>query len=807
MKVLISSLILIFSINISYAQFPTFGGNRGKTIKGNISGKILDKLTNQPVAFATIALKKAGKNEVVNGVISDDNGEFKLDEVTNGVYDVVISFLGYQEMIMDSIETTLKDPDYNIGDILLEQNAQILDEVQITEKRSLFENKVDKIVYNAEDDSSVTGGDAADVLRNVPLLSVDLEGNVSLRGSQNVRILINGKPSGMFSSNVADALKMFPADQIKKVEVITSPGAKYDGEGTGGIINIITKRTEIEGVAGNINTSIGNRSSNGNLNLNIGKGRFGFTTNGAVFWSLPQDAENEFIRTSLSTGDELYRYGGVTNTERLGFSGSANAFYDFNAYNAINTNLTLRGMGFNRDGTNTGTFFDVPFERKSLSETGRSTFDWTSDYTMKFEGSDVKQLVFAVQASGNISNNESFIDESGASQREETIINDADNLELTGQIDYTLPVGNSNKLEMGVKSVIRNINSDSDHSVETFRSNLFLYDQNVYSGYMSYNFFFKKLNFVTGVRYEHTRISGDGDLDVQEFINDYDNILPNIAISKSFKGFRTIKVAYSRRIQRPSLNFINPFVNNSDFGNISQGNPFLNPELTDQIEMAYNTNFLGFTLFSSLYYRENKGIIEQVTTREDEIGFLNTFQNVGKNKSVGLNLFTSKNIGKFTFRGGGDIYTYNATGVIDGNEVSNDAISYRLFTSGDLSFTGSLKANFSGFFQAPRFTLQGQNPSFSIFSVGVRKEFNNSSLGIRIVSPFKEFLNFNSDITNETAGFNQVSSFAFPFRSFGISYSYKFGKVDFKERRSKVNNTDLKEGGGDQQGAAQSSGG
>jgi hypothetical protein len=195
-----------------------------------------------------------------------------------------------------------------------------------------------------------------------------------------------------------------------------------------------------------------------------------------------------------------------------------------------------------------------------------------------------------------------------------------------------------------------------------------------------------------------------------------------------------------------------------------------------------------------------------VTTRNDD-GFINTFQNVGENNSIGINMFSSKNIGKFTFRGGGDVYTYNASGEIDGIEVSNEAISYRLFTNGDYSFTGTLKANFFGFFQAPRFTLQGQNPSFSIFGIGIRKEFKNASIGLRIIQPFREFINFDSDITNESAGFRQISAFQLPFRSFGLSFRYKFGKVDFKERKSKVKNTDLKQGNDAQGGAQNSAGG
>ena len=184
-----------------------------------------------------------------------------------------------------------------------------------------------------------------------------------------------------------------------------------------------------------------------------------------------------------------------------------------------------------------------------------------------------------------------------------------------------------------------------------------------------------------------------------------------------------------------------------------------------------------------------------------------TFNNVGENNSFGTNIFLTKNIGRLTFRGGGDVYTYNATGQIDGQEVSNSALSYRLFTNGELSLSGTIKADFFGFFQAPRFTLQGENASFSIFGMGIRKDFKNSSIGIRVIEPFAENKFFDSDITNEAAGFRQVSSFGLPFRSIGVNFRYKFGKVDFRERKAKIRNTDLKAGEGTNQGQGAQQGG
>lgn len=809
---------MLMCVSLS-AQFGGRGGGAPK-IKGKISGVVVDSLTNLPVGFATISMKKAGRSKIVNGTLTEDDGSFSFTDVNPGNYDLEISFIGYSSKLLDSVQTTKKNPDKNVGSVLIVPTDYLLDEVQVTAKRALIENKIDKIVFNAEDDSSVAGGDATDVLRKVPLLSVDLDGNVSLRGSQNVRILINGKPSGMFSTNVADALKMFPADQIKKVEVISSPGAKYDGEGSAGIINIITKKDNIEGVAGTINASGGNRQNNANLTLNIGKGRFGFTTNASVFYSTPADADNNFLRTA-DNGDILYSLNGITNTSRLGFNGSANAFYDFNAYNSLNTSFTLRGFGFDQNGNSLGELGGFSFDRETIADNLFSGFDWNLDYTKKFEGNDKRELVFAGQLSGNIQNQDNQVTDllpGGITFRDDDINNQGDNRELTAQIDYVEPISKGTKLEVGVKTVIRNIDSDSEFIPNNNRSNLFLYDQNVYAGYASLNFVVGKLSFITGLRYERTDIKGDGDEINQKFASGYDNFLPNLAISRSFKNFRTLKVSYSQRIERPSLFFINPFRNVTDFGNIRQGNPTLDPELVHQIEVGYNTNILGFSIFGSGYYRKSTELIEQITSLSTagELGLpdldpdrdvsFTTFQNVGVNNSIGINIFTSKTLGKFTLRGGGDVYSYNATGTVNGRELSNSALSYRLFTNGEYSFSGTVKADFFGFFQAPQFTLQGENPSFSIVGLGVRKEFKDWSLGIRIIEPWAANKSFNSDIQGE--GFRQVSSFSVPFRSIGLNVRWKFGKVDFKERKSKVKNTDAKGGGqgGGQQGGGQQGG-
>jgi len=825
-KYLLLFLLLAFC-QFSFAQFPGgWGGKKGPSIKGKIEGKLIDSLTNEAVGFATISLSKAGSTKIINGVLSEDDGSFKLGEVTNGKYDITFSFLGFEDKTLRSVETTLKKPDLDLGNIFMSPSSVLLDGVEIKEERSLIENKVDKIVFNAENDASIAGGDATEVLRKVPLLSVDLDGNVSLRGSQNVQILINGKPSGMFANNKADALKMFPADQIKKVEVITSPSAKFDGEGSSGIINIITKRAELSGIAGSINAAVGNRQSNSFLNLNAGKGRFGFSSNGAIFYSHPNDGTNTFFRESFTDTTKLVaRNSGITRTSRLGFNGSASAFYDFNAFNAINTSINLRGFGFDTDGTTSGTLVEElkdatldDFTRESINDNLNSGFDWNTDYTKKFEGQDDREWSIATQYSGNVQNQDYTINETHVLSflnRNELVQNEGDNRELTLQTDYVHPFGKGNKLETGIKGVLRDIKSDYDYfditsgamTIDEDRSNVFDYSQDVISGYAQLGFFIaKKYSVTTGLRYEHTDIFGDFQNGESTIENDYGNLLPNITISRGFSGFRNLKLSYNKRIQRPSLQFINPFNNSSSLYNQAQGNPDLEPEITHQFEMGYNFNFKGFMVFASSYFKKTNGVIESIVKVDDAGISRTTFANIGTNNSVGLNLFTSKTVNKLTVRGGGNFYTYGAQGTVNGQELEANDFLYNLFFNGDYKITGTWKADFFGFFRSNQRTLQGTNPSFSIYGVGMRKEFKNWSIGFRIIEPFNESKEFNSDISG--ADFNQMTGFSIPFRSVGLNFRYKFGKVDFKERKSKIKNTDLKQGdnGGQGQGGQQGGG-
>ncbi len=822
MKRVLLLLLLISITSVLSAQFPMGGfGKKKASIKGFIAGQLIDSLTNQPISYATIVLKKKGASKETNGVLSEDDGKFRMTDVPADEYEMYISFLGYNEKVI-TVETTPGKPDLNVSKILLTPATYLLDQVEITDQRSLTEVKVDKIVYNAEQDASIAGGDATEVLRKVPLLSVDFDGNVSLRGSQNLRILINGKPSGMFSSNVADALKMIPANEIKKVEVITTPSAKYDAEGAGGIINILTKRKTADGYSGSISASVGNRQNNGTGNFNFAKGRFGANASGSVFYSNPVDAINTFSRVdTINSLRRVLDQNGTTRNSRLGFRGTAGAFYDFNAYNSINTSYSTRGFSFNSDGTLNGSLVDpifnngYEFVREQGGLNGRSGYDWSTDYKRTFEEKD-REFTLAFQLSGDQNDADNEIRQTFTNSfiptRDEQIFNDGSNLETTIQADYVHPLPKAMKLEVGAKTVLRNIDSDYKYSVlqngayqlDQARSNLFNYTQNVVAGYVSMNFLVaSKYSVVAGVRYEHTSIGGAFNDGEELEPNSYQNILPNLIISRSLKNFQTIKISYNQRIQRPSLSFINPFQNSVDSLNIQVGNPSLTPEIVHQVDFSYNTFIKGFGIFSSLYYKNTQDIIQNLLNIDDNgVGF-NTFENVGINNSFGVNIFTTKNVNAFTIRGGFNLGTFNYSSKLDQVAVTNaQGFEYNVNFGGSVNLPKDWKMDFFGFLRSPRFTIQGQQPNFSIYGLGVKKEFPKikASLGLRIIEPFNDYKYFNSSQSGN--GFSLESSFGIPFRSVGISFDYRFGNLKFKQRKTSIKNNDLLQGGdGQQQGA------
>jgi hypothetical protein len=431
---------------------PVAGMTTTTASRGNarIKGSVADSTSGQAVQFATVALLSKEDNKPVDGVLTDEKGEFVLSKIGVGEYRVSITFIGYQARIISPVQVENKG-EVNLGRVIMRPDITQLQEITFTGEQSLVEDKVDRLVYNAEKDITNAGGNASDVLKKVPMLTVDTDGNVQLRGSSSVRILINGKPSTIMSANVADALRQIPADIIKNVEVITSPSAKYDAEGTAGIINIITKKNNLQGVSGSAYTSVGNRTDNGGVNLNFRRRKFGINASGGGnYFNNPGDAvtersnlfDNQVI-SQLSQSSKFRNEGGG-GYGQIGFD------YDLNDKNSINSSLRINQFRFSTINRLTSSLTGtdgtpIQFYDRSINNKNRwNNLDWNMGYTRTFKQTG-RELSFLGQLGVNRPQNNSFINQTGIGEQpgpREQNLNQSQNAEATLQTDYVHPFKN-----------------------------------------------------------------------------------------------------------------------------------------------------------------------------------------------------------------------------------------------------------------------------------------------------------------------------------------------------------------------------
>ena len=805
------------------AQFGV--GGSGSSIIGKISGTVIDSVSKKPLDYATVAIYRSGGKAPLNGVLTDEKGGFKLSDIHPGTYKLTFTFIGYPTKTIDGIITTPGKPDKNLGIVLVAPSSRQLKEVVIAGQTPIIENHIDKIVYNAEKDITNVGGNASDVLQKVPLVAVDINGNVSLRGDQNVKVLINGKPSGAMSASLSDVLKTIPADQIKSIEVMTSPSAKYDAEGSAGIINIITKQKNVSGVSGSVSGGIGTRQNNGNFNLNYNKDRLSVSVNigGNLTW--PQTSVSTFTQTFQN--DSVNSKQGYTRNstiKRYGSISSATASYTFNDYNSISSTFRYNRGGFNNTGPQnnyTDNYIDPTQDQVYSNSTVQHNlfdgFDWSVDYTHKFH-KEGHELDISGQWSHSIVNTDYtniYTPEVFANQRG---VNDGTNNEYTFQVDYTLPISKVFKFEAGGKATIRRLNSIYDiyggsdlNTIDEVNSNTYGYNQNVYAGYSVFTVTLpKSYTLLIGGRFENTDITGDPSnelQDLQPFTNSYPIFIPSFTIQKQVGTSQTWKLSYSKRITRPSLTFLNPFVNMSNIQNQTAGNPELSPEISQTVELNYNTFIKSSVINVSIYAKHINNLIESIASPITTIaggdttkGTLTTYQNIGSNNSVGASFFGSINpVKPLTIRGSINAYTYNPnpTGDYSSDQTSSGTyVQYNAFGSAEYDFKHDIVTQVFAIENSPRRTIQGTNPSFSLLGFGVKKQFDNkkASLGINVLQPFNKYKYFDQNISSP--GFTQSSSTAFPFRSIGLTFSYSFGKLNFStpKKTNDTNPDDEKQG-------------
>lgn len=791
----------------------------GNAPKGNskITGFVVDEAVTTAVEFANIALYNKADNKVVDGTMADEKGKFTLSRVAVGEFKLVITFIGYADKIIDDIKVE-KGKDIDLGVIKLSTSAKQLDEVTVTAEKAMIEEKVDRLVYNAEKDITSKGGDAADVLRKVPLLTVDLDGNVSLRGTSNIRVLINNKPSTIIASSIADALKMIPSELIKSVEVITSPSARYDAEGSGGIINIITKKSTIQGLTLNLDAGAGIRGSNLGLNGSFRKGKLGVTMGGGgrAFYN---KAATSLDQSTLINGNTVLTKqsadafdNGLFGRYNLGFD------YDISKNQALTAGINFGTRNFIRTQDFTTNIYtnnvlnSIAYRNVNSKDLSNSV-DVNLDYIRTFKPSQ-EWSISTQYSKSNLKNNflADLLDGSEKLASRQRNLNSNVNQEVTLQTDFQTPIKTNQMFEIGVKGIFRQVNSDFSYLVAgptgDFASDvrnpagLLDYSQNIASGYMSYTYSTKnKYTIKAGARYEYTTIDARDQIKAID-IPAYGNLVPSVNISKTF-GNTTLKAAYNKRIQRPGLQQLNPNFNLANPQNITIGNPSLRPEITDNFELSASSNIKKVYLNASVFGRSTNNSILRLSSPSDTLigAIITTFQNIGTQQVFGSNVFGNFSITpKWSVNGGLDVYYNYLEGQVQGADGKSLLTSNTgVVIGGRLQSQIQLKNGWGiqgfGFFRGRQVQLQGTQGSFYMYSIGFRKDFKNKkgSLGLATENFFGGMV---MKSTLKSAQFNQTSINNIYNQNLKVTFSYKIGNMRMVEQKKtkSVKNDDVKAG-------------
>ncbi|MEJ0101729.1 MAG: outer membrane beta-barrel family protein [Bacteroidota bacterium] len=622
-----------------------------------ITGTIRDSLTAKPVAYATVILMNT-TNATIASTYSRENGQFKAALPEAGTYQVEISSVGYKtKQLIIQFDFSPKD----IGILLLTAGNEQLQEVRVTGRKRLVDQKPGMLVYNAENDLTNKGGTAADVLRKAPVLSVDAQGNVSMRGSTNLKILINGKYSGQMVRNAADALNMMPADLIKSVEIITTPSAKYDAEGAAGVINIITKKGRSD-FSGTLEAGISNLEQMLNPRFTWSTSKWNISFAGHMH-RLRRKSEEINDRISFTGNSDTYglqQFIEKNNTAPHGSADLAIAYtIDETSEISLGTNTWIGHWPENSWLSST-----VSSSSGSIKEQYQQSIQGSSS----FLGTDIslaweKRLKrtgqqIAIQIQGSPSRDLSRYDALQLSPDQELLyreLNDSKtkNREWTFQADYVQPLNRKGNihLEAGAKLILRNVGSryevmasDSQNAnhliLRPDRSDDFRYSQNVIAGYSMFRFNLKDNWYIeAGARYEATSINGNFISGAKGFENRFGNFIPTATFSKKIDERNTLTLSYTKRLTRPYIWDLNPNVNASDPRNLESGNPNLNPEIAHQLELSYGLNLdQSFFLNSSVYWKKTDNSIIEFTQVNNEGISLTTKQNLAGDQRMGLNL-------------------------------------------------------------------------------------------------------------------------------------------------------------------------
>lgn len=775
--------------------------------KGNfvIKGQVVDSLTNETVPYATLSI--ALQNNPQKSLLllaCDIDGNFEASLKSAGKYILSMQSIGkkpaQKKFTLSAGKTTL-----NLGKLYMIDDNQRLDEVTVVAQKPLVKVEIDKLTYSLQDDPESQTNNTLDMLRKVPMITVDGNDEIQLQGSTNFKIYVNGKPSNMLSNNPSDVLKSMPASSVKDIEVITDPGAKYDAEGVGGIINIITTKNLFQGYTGTVRASASTLGRfGGGAYVSAKYGKFGITANYNYNYNNSPWNESYSIREDYGTDS---RAGSVLNQSgRSKNQGPFQFGYLEGSYEIDSLNLITVGANLFRGDNTSKTEYAVEMLGRNGSEllpsysynrNSRSTSVFGStDINVDYQHSTHKKgelLTLSYRFSQSPNNSESYtelldvVDYPLMSDYPQWTINDAATNEHTFQFDYTTPTWKNHTLEAGVKYIYRGSDSETDRryyrdSIQDWESvydanSDFRHNQHIYSAYLGYAMKFGKLGTKFGVRGEGTSLNVKYAYDPSmNFKTNYFDVVPNLTLSYQITQAQQVRIGYNMRIRRPGIRYLNPYINDTDPLNISYGNPNLDSEKSHNIRLNYSIFTQKFNMNFSGNYRFVNNSIEQYTWVNDQGISETTYGNIGRTRSVGAFLYASYSpiamLRIFTNAG----MNYEKLQSTEGN-LANDGFSGRVFAGAQLTLPKDFRIDLNGGYFSPRINLQGKSSSMYFTGISLNKSFFDKKLTVSLScnNPFWKTIKMESNTADDTFNMKTVSyNHA---RDFRLSVSYRFGSL------------------------------
>lgn len=796
------NIILILSFVIS---FPLM--SQKKLMGYQIKGQVIEKHSSKSIPYATITIKNDSTQKKIMQA-SDASGRFliKIGEIHK--YTLIISSVGYKEI---HIPLNIKKELTDLGTLSMEEGVE-LKTVTITAQKPLVKETVDKIVYSVESDPESQTSNTLEILRKVPLITVDGNDEIYLKGQQSFKILVNGKSSLMMTNNTKDVLKNLPASKIKNIEIITNPSSKYDAEGVGGIINIITSRKIMSGYNGSINSRMDSHGSlNSSIYLTTKINKFCFSSYYSAMQNKAPSQETNSTGEYYNNTD--YHYLNSTsnnrNLEILAQNFTVEASYEIDSLNLISCSIWQNNGSINNDFFGENKYFNTDrditrwYQNKTKGKSTFNEFSGNIDYQKLYKKPD-KSLTFSYEYNSyphtylTTANIEGLTNYPTYNQRS---TNNLITREQTLQADYCDPLTEKHQIEGGMKFILRQNTSNSDiYRDDTLRinnSDNLDYDQSILGAYASYVFKLKKLNVMSGLRLEYVWNNGESKFNGKNynFINKLNNLVPYITFAYKPKDGQLVKISYTQRLSRPSIRYLNPFVINDDSMNIRYGNPSLNAEVAHSFELGYNIFTAKFNFSVSSYAFLINNSIESISKIQSNGIKVTTFDNIGKNQSYGLSLYTSYRAGmKFNiyFDGNADYKKFEGN---KGYTINSEGFSYSGSLGGQITLWKNGRFNANGGIYSPAVRFQGKSSSYFYTSLGLSQYLlkHKLSLSLSVSDPFwykKTKTNESKDKTFYIR--NQITSVA---QTLHFDITYYFGKTNFDVKKVKhgINNDDLKQ--------------